>query len=263
MNQQNNDDVNAVDFLLKGKPTAFQLELLQLGRRLHWDENDPGFAVPLAMGQIEHVLEVYPNRIKAAMDEVSHQSEMKWARIQAALKVSAEKGLQAASRIDSRLDEVKNLLDSEIEKVNRLLKEERIEMQQAMAAEREALQELMTQERADMTRLTQMVTEQQKQVLIAQTNELIAKGVVNSRETAASQVKEIVASARAAHFWQAAAWACSGAVGLVCLTLLVQGVSNRYSEWGRFERWNQQQLKDCRYVDSSTCNFHIKPPGPQ
>ncbi|MEL7523192.1 MAG: DUF6753 family protein, partial [Cyanobacteria bacterium J06553_1] len=131
MSQQSNQaqEVNAVSFLLKGKPTDFQLELLQLGRQLHWDENDPGFAVPLSMGQIEHVLEVYPARIKAAMDEIAQQSEMKWARIQAALKVSAVKGEQAAHKIDGRLDEVRNLLDLEISKVEGLLLDERLAVQ--------------------------------------------------------------------------------------------------------------------------------------
>ena len=51
----NNEEPNALDFLLKGKPTDFQLELLQLARKLNWDENDPGFAVPLVMAQVENV----------------------------------------------------------------------------------------------------------------------------------------------------------------------------------------------------------------
>jgi DNA-binding transcriptional MerR regulator len=253
-------EISALDYLLKDKPTAFQRDLLLLARRAHWDENDPGFAVPLAMGQIENVLEVYPARMKAAMDEISQRSEMKWERIQAALKVSAVRGETAATRMDGRLAQVRSLLDLEISQVKDLLQAERLELQKAMADERAAAVQMMADERAEMARLAQMLTEQQKQVLAAQTKELIAQGVVTSREIAANQVKEIVASAKVAHYWQSFAWACGAALGVMLLTGLGLGQAQRVSEWGRFEQWNQQQLKDCRNVDENTCNFHIKPP---
>ena len=195
-------ELNAVDFLLKGQPTEFQLDLLQLGRRLNWDENDPGFAVPLALCHTEKVLALYPEQLKQVLEETSHRFEMKWERIQAALNVSAEKGVQAAGRIDGRLAEVRSLLDAEIARVEELLQAERLKMQQAMATEREALRELMAQERADMTRLTQMVTEQQKQVLIAQTNELIHEGALSAQRQAEQQVKQIVKGVRKKHFWE-------------------------------------------------------------
>lgn len=204
MSQPSNSesDVNAVSFLLKGKPTDFQLELLQLGRQLHWDENDPGFAVPLSMGQIENVLDAYPARIKAAMEEISKQSEMKWERIQAALNVSAVKGEQAANRIDGRLTEVRSLLDLEISKVEGLLQAERLAVQKAMAEEREAVQQMMADERADMMRLAQMFTEQQKQILVAQTQELIQEGALAAQQQAEQQVNQIVKGVRKKHFWE-------------------------------------------------------------
>ena len=174
-------------------------------------------AVPLVRDQVENVLEVYPDRIKAAMEEASQQSEMKWTRIQAALRVSAEKGVQAAGRIDGRLDEVRSLLDSEIERVEKLLQVERLKMQQAMAAEREALHELMAQERADMTRLAQMVTEQQKLVLIAQTNELTQEGAISAQRQAEQQVKQIVKGVRMKHFWETITVALLAAMSILAV----------------------------------------------
>ena len=58
--QNSNRDKTAVDYVLGDKPTEFQLKLLQLGRELDLDENDPGFAVPLAMGQVENVRATHP-----------------------------------------------------------------------------------------------------------------------------------------------------------------------------------------------------------
>lgn len=204
MTQESNrePEMSALDCLLKGKTTEFQRDLLQLARRANWDENDPGFAVPLATGQIENVLEVYPARIQAAMEEIAKASEMKWERIQAALNVSAVKGTQAADRIDGRLAEVKTLLDLEISKVEGLLQDERLAAQKAMAEEREAVRQMMADERADMMRTAQMFTEQQKQILIAQTQALVQEGALAAQQQADQQVKQIVNGVRKKHFWE-------------------------------------------------------------
>ena len=276
--QNSNRDKTAVDYVLGDKPTDFQLKLLQLGRELDWDENDPGFAVPLAMGQVENVLKSYPAKLQATMDEISKQSEVKWERIQAGLKVSAMRGEQAAQRMDTRLIEVKGLLDLEIVQVQGLMQRERLELQKAMAeertrvqrlmaSEREAMadertqmQQLMADERAAIAQQAQDLAEQQKQVLEARTKELIVQTVAANKERADKQVKEIVASSRAAHYWQSVGGACVGAFLVICATLVVQGLAKRVSPWSQFEQWNQGQLRDCRAVDSNTCNFHIKPP---
>lgn len=204
MTQESNrePEMSALDCLLKGKTTEFQRDLLQLARRANWDENDPGFAVPLATGQIENVLEVYPAKIQAAMEEIAKASEMKWERIQAALKISATNGVQAAERIDEQLAEVSGLLDQERSKVEGLLQAERLALQKAMAEERQAVLAMMATERADMVRLAQMLTEQQKQVLVAQTQELIAQGALAAQKQAENQVKSIVKGVRAKHFWE-------------------------------------------------------------
>ncbi len=217
MSQQNNEPEKALDFLLKGKPTAFQLELLQLARKLNWDENDPGFAVPMAVCRIEEVLEVYPERIQAAMEQIAQQSEMKWARIQAALKVSAEKGVQAAGRIDGRLDEVQRLLDLEIDKVEGVLLDERRAMQKAMADEREALRQLMATERDEMMRTAQRVTAQQKEVLVAQTQKLIQEGAIAAQQQAQQQVKQIVKGVRMKHFWETVTVALLAAMSILAV----------------------------------------------
>ena len=211
------DERSALDFLLKGKTTAFQRDLLQLARRKHWDVDDPGFAVPMSMGQIEHVLDIYPERIKAAMDEISQQQAGKRERTQAVLKGSAQKGVQAANQIDGRVDEVRRLLDLEISQVEGLLLDERLAVQKAMADEREALRQLMADERADMMRLAQMFTEQQKQILIAQTQALIQEGALASQRQAEQQVKQIVKGVRKKHFWETIAITLLAAMSILAV----------------------------------------------
>ena len=250
----------AVDFVLGDKPTEFQLSLLQLGRELSWDENDPGFAVPLAMGQVEKVLALYPDKIKAAMEAASEKAEVKWERTQEALKVEALKTQLAAQGIDDQLARVKSFLDLEIQMVKGAMLDERLEMGRAMRDERKAVQKLMADERAAMAKLAAEMTKQQKEVLEARTKELIVLATKTNQERADTQVKSIVASAKAAHYWQSISWAFGSAIGLVCLTLLVAGWVERYSTWGSFERWNKEPLQLCREAGSITCNFYIEEP---
>ena len=279
----------AVDYVLGDKPTEFQLSLLQLGRELSWDENDPGFAVPLAMGQVESVLAVYPDKIQAAMEAASKKAEVKWARTQEALKVEALKTQLAAQGIDDQLARVKSFLALEIQMVKGAMQAERLELSKAMRderdavqklmtderaaletqvaavaqqqkAERDAVQRLMSDERATMAMLAAETTKQQKEVLEVRTKELIVLATKTNQERADTQVKSIVDSAKAAHYWQSISWAFGSAVGLVCLTLLAAGWVEKYSTWGSFERWNKEHLQLCREAGSTTCHFHIEEP---
>ncbi len=280
--QNSNRDKTAVDYVLGDQPTEFQLKLLQLGRELDWDENDPGFAVPLAMGQVENVLKAYPDKIQATMEAISKQSEMKWERIQAALEVSAMRGEQAAQRMDTRLVEVKGLLDLEIVQVQGLMQKERLELKRAladeqarvqrlvanertaMADERTQMQQLMADERAAMAQQAQDLAEQQKQVLEQHTKDLIAQGVIASQRRAESQVKDIVNAARGKHYWEAVAIACLAAALLMSSAWLTGWVSRGRAEnssiWGDIERWNQDPLQACIDANTTTCNFHIQVP---
>ena len=216
-NGQVEPEMSALDFLLKGKTTAFQRDLLQLARQKSWDEDDPGFAVPMTMGHIEHVLEVYPQRIRAAMEEISQQQVLEWQRIQAALSVSAMRGVKAADQIDRQLTEVSSLLDSEMAKVEGLLQKERLALQMAMTTDLRAVLLMMSRERVDMIRAAQLFSEQQKQVLIAQTQVLIQEGAIASQRQAVQQVREIVKGVRKKHFWETISVALLAAMAILAV----------------------------------------------
>lgn len=227
---------NAVDFFIQGKPTQFQLDLLQLGRKLDWDENDPGFAVPLSMGQIEHVLDLYPARIKAAMEEVSRQAEFKWRAIQTDLKRSAIKGQQAADRMDNRLVQVKALLDLEMSQLQLLMQRERLAVETAMDRERKAVQKMMERERKAMLQLAQDLTaqqvdllEQQKLALVEETKALVVRGVRTMNDQSAKEMKRIIDRAQQAYYWRSVGWACGAAFALILLTLFFQQLVIRFA----------------------------------
>ena len=255
---------SALGFLLKGKTTPFQRDLLQLARRAHRDENDPGFAVPLSMGQIEHVLEVYPERIRAAMEEISQQQEVKWERIQGELRVSAIKSTQTTTRMTSTLTDAQLAMDRQLSRAAEVMQAEREATVKIMADERNEIRQLLADERDAMLRRSLELTEQQKEVFESHTRQLLAKGVTNWKDMVTDQVDEIIKRIRVKHYWQMVAFAC-----LVALTLSGVSWSSGWSSsnraqaasvWGDIERWNRQELIACQQVNRATCNFHIEVP---
>ena len=216
------------------------------------------------MGQIEHVLEVYPDRIKAAMEQISQASEMRWERVQAALKVSATQGVQAAARMDNRLQQVSDLLALERAEVQRLMADERRALFSEMADEREAFRRLMADERDEMLKLSQALTEQQKQVLETQTRNLLAEGVTRWKEMVIKQVDDIIKRIRIKHYWQVAAGACALALALGGFSWHSGWVSSdraqAASTWGDLQRWNQDHVQACLDARTPTCNIHMEVP---
>ena len=203
-------------------------------------------------------------------------------RLQTQLTLTALRATDTATQIDQRLTRAQHLVNSQLQEVQQVLKreqdamlrvivderaemldaisQERAAMLKAMKQERAAVKRLLADERAAMAQRAQELTAQQKDVLEKETRGLIVGGLDAWVKRSDLMVQQVIKDVRGKHYWQACAWACGSALGIMCLTLLGQGIAQRYSEGGRFERWNQSQLKDCRYVDGSTCNFHIKPP---
>lgn len=221
-------EMSALDFLLKGEKTAFQKELLEMARQKHWDEDDPGFAVPLATVHIEQVLEVYPERIKAAMEEISRQQAMKWERIQGGLKVSALQSTQTVTRMTSTLTDAQLAMDRQLSRAAQLMQDER-----------EALVKMMADERRAMMQEAMEIAEQQKQVLEARTQALIEQGALASQQRAETQVQQIVKGVRMKHFWETVAVAIIAALALVAIgstTGWVLGRQQRAAAWNGLEQ---------------------------
>lgn len=272
-------ELSAMEYLLNGKPTAFQRDLLLLARRANWDENDPGFAVPLILGQIERVLEHYPERIKAAMEGVSRASEMHWGRIQAALKITATNGVQAAERMDNRLQRVSDLLALERVEVERLLAEERRALcqvmaeerdalRQLMADEREALRRLMTQEHEAMVRRAQALTEQQKQVLETQTRNLLAEGVTRWKEQVVEQVDRLIKQVREKQFWETISMTLLVALSIAVIGWTAGWFLGNQQRAVAWDSWQQQVTRQRAEIgwllekaNRAECFYGIKPRG--
>ena len=214
------EGMSAVDFLLANNPTEFQLQLLNLGRRFHWDENDPGFAVPLVVCRIDRVLDVYPEKIRREMEEITQRLEGRWKRMEVALNEAAARGTQAGERADDYLAEAQAVFELGMARAQDVLADERQAMVIAMAQEREHMQKLLTREREEATRQIVAMAEQQKRLLEAHTKDLTEQAVVANQKRMDQQVKQIVKGVRMKHFWETIAVAM-----LAALSILVVGWS--------------------------------------
>ncbi len=290
----------AIDVLLADKPDDFRATVFELARQLGWADDEPSFLIAIATHQLEALIKQYPERIAQVMTVAKKELEEDWQIRQAKLAIADIKSSQAEGRIINSLTQAQIHIHGEISTLRQVLADERsamtkvmvderaamadersaitqtmtdertamaqamaaerFAMTQAMAAEYSAMAQAMADERAAMVQRAMEINEQQQEVLGKQTTRLIAQGLGSWVERSDGQGQQMIQNGRAQHYWQAVAWACGSALGIMCLTLLVQGQGQRFSEWGRFERWNQSQLQACRSVDSNTCNFHIKPP---
>ena len=291
--QRKKQAVQAIDVLLADKPDAFRATVYELSRQLGWADDEPSFLLAIATNQLEALVKQYPERISKVMKQAAGELKTDWHQMQTKLSIAAIERANAENRIAQKLIETQLMVDGELSRLQQVMADARKAAQQTMAAERAAVQQLLADERTAMlaalsqeraamlaamaeeraavqqllageqTALEQRalaLTEQQKEVLEKQTKSLIVEGLDSWAKRSTQMVQQVIKDVRGVHYWQACAWACGSALGVICLTLLGQGMAQRYSEWGRFEQWNQSHLKDCRYVDSATCNFHIKPP---
>ncbi|MBE9063456.1 hypothetical protein [cf. Phormidesmis sp. LEGE 11477] len=269
------EGMSAVDFLLANNPTEFQLQLLNLGRRFHWDENDPGFAVPLVVCRIDRVLDVYPEKIRREMEEITQRLEGRWKTMEVALNAAAARGTQAGERADDYLAEAQAIFELGTAQAQDVLADERQAMLQVMTQERDSLRQLLADERQAAVKLlsnerkaiAQQAAEsakQQERALHTQAAASVAKNIAAAQEGANLQVKEVIKGVREKHYWEAVAYACLAALSLASIAWLGGWVTSRQmlatSTWSDIQRWNEDELKACQDVGKATCNFHIEVP---
>ena len=223
---------------LEGEPEEFKATVFEIAFENKWNPNDPAFLLLAATGQLRALLRLHPAKIEAAMNQALVEAKQQWELWHSQTRSLATDVELTAQQVTQQLAAVAQLMQAERE-----------EMMAMMAAERAALAQQM-----------QEMAAQQKQVLEAKTNELITLSVAKSQQRTAAQVKEIIESVKRTHFLQARAWTWASAIGLICFSWFMFAQADRLSAWGRFEQWNQDELKACRAVDRTTCNIHIEPP---
>lgn len=207
--------MTAIDALVEGRSDGFKVAVYELCRQQKWADDEPGIMLAIATGQLEMLVKQYPERISEAMAQATRELEGDWKKLQAKLAVSALKGTQTATQITNQLTDTRLLIDQVLSRAELLMKAAREAMLQAMADERAEVKRLLGNERRALEQQAMALAEQQKQVIQAQTQALIAEGVVASQRRAEQQVNQIVKGVRAKHFWETITVALLAAISIL------------------------------------------------
>lgn len=245
---------NLLDKLLEGKSDEFRAKVYELVVGYGWDVDDPSFAILIATGQLEVLLEDFPQEFEALFGRLSAAEQQRF------------QGMR--QYLDSQRRDIGNYLrgvEATSTKLVSRVSEEVKQLQRFATTER-------TQVRQDLRQVLSLA-EEEKESLV---KEVKAQAELDQRQYFAAvqgQAKKLVEEAgdvwRLAYFREAGTLvALVGAglllVGLGCGIHLAQDFQQADStyQWGqRMWSWNQAQFLECEKQGRTTCNFHIVEPG--
>lgn len=242
-----------LDQLLAGRSIEFKARVYELVVRYQWDVNDPSFAILVATGQMELLLDQFPEQFEELFEGLLQQLKAQsqglqdWFGTEKGDLKELIRGLevqqsQESEVVKGRIDEFSGFIESQ-----RTWTKESVESVLTVARrEREGLlEEVRTQlylERANL--LNQVKWE---------TDDWLEKA---SESWKLSSIRNLVMGTGAA-----AAFVLG--IGMVLGMGMYRGVINSFTdvpEAVQILDWNQAQLRECRKVKRTTCNFHIVAP---
>lgn len=249
--------MQAIDVLLADKPSEFRAVVFELSRQIGWPDDEPGFLLAIATGQLEALIRQYPERITAAMQQAIEELKADWQQILEKLTLLATQNIDAAHQINASLHD--GLFQTE-----QLFADQQTAVTQIFIDGQEAFGQFMAEQRAAMGLTVQQITEQQKQVIEAETTLIISQGVAGWAKRAEQEVQQAIKSVRRKHYWESVPLACIAVTILCSVVWLGSSTSTSRAQaastWGDIERWNQDTYQACVAAKKTTCNIHIQLP---
>lgn len=238
---------------LEGRSEAFKNKVYELVIRFGWDVNDPSFAILLATGQMETILELFPDQFEALFRCLMEESRQVFLGHQQWFQ-ERQGELKDHFRV---LDAQQSQSIGEIERNIGLFREE-IEEQRRSSTE--ALNKIMA---IAQEKRAQLLAEL-KAGLIPMEQEFTLRAQAHSREVIN----------QALTYWdkKARLEALQGGaiIGGVILVIgiafgicLNQSFVNRFSDnaWAQYIwKWNEKNYAACVQANKRTCNFRLEPP---
>lgn len=242
-----------LDQLLAGRSTEFQARVYQLVIRYQWDVNDPSFAILVATGQMELLLDQFPEQFEDLFEgllqrlQAQSQGLQDWFGSEKGDLKELIQGLevqqsQESDLVQGRIKEFSGFIESQRtwtkESVESVLTVARQEREQIF----EEVKDKLYQERAYLLRQVQSETD--------------------SWLTAASESWKL-SSIRNLVMGTGAAAAVVLGIGMVLGMGMYRGVINNFTDVPQAVQileWNRGQLRECQKLKRTTCNVHIVDP---
>lgn len=242
-----------LDQLLAGRSAEFQNKVYELVVRYQWDVNDPSFAILVATGQMELLLDQFPEQFEALFEglllrlQAQSQGLQDWFGTEKGDLKELIRGLevqqsQESEAVEERIKTFSGLIESQKtwtkEAVESILAVARREREQLFQQTKDQLYE----ERARLLRQVQ-----------SETDSWLEKA---SESWKLSSIRNLVMGT-------GAAGAFVLGIGMVLGVSMYRGVINSFTdvpEAVQILEWNRGQLRECRKVKRKTCNVHIVDP---
>ncbi|HEY9828800.1 MAG TPA: DUF6753 family protein [Stenomitos sp.] len=238
---------------LEGRSETFQNKVYELVVRYSWDVNDPSFAILLATGQMETILESFPEQFEALFLRLMQESQQrfiehrKWFESQKSDLKNYIQGLE--SEQSQSIAQIQGNIDS----FNKALEEHRQwhlnALNKALKVASEHRNHLFDEVKAHLTTLEYEFTKSAQ----SHARDLIQNALTIWR---GRTFKEILCTA--------------GGIGGIILTIGIflgvminQKYVDQFSDKGwamKLWKWNEDNYAACVEARKTTCNFHIVPP---
>lgn len=251
-----NDKDKVVSLLaqyLKGRSEVFQNKVYELVIQYGWDVNDPAFAILLATGQMETILESFPEQFEALFLRLMQESQQAFIRYQQLFEAQQGELRNYIQGVEAQQSQSMSQLQESITAFNLGIEAQR---QSNLVAIGEVFN-LAKQRRAEfLAEAKAQLKPVEKQFIEAAAHH--ARGLMEMAEVAWNKkaLHEII--------WLA------GGLGAIIFTagfafgvFVNQTYVNRFSEnfWAtKLWVWNQNDYSACVEARKTTCNFHIVPP---
>jgi hypothetical protein len=238
-------ELSLLEQVLEGRSEGFKAKVLKLVLRYHWDVNDPNFLILVATGQMEVLLDRFPDQVEQIFD-------------------------QAILRLEQQRSALTELIQgAEFSSANRTA---------GFVEQVTALEKLLVAERqrsaADAQELLKL-SEQEKQQMVAELTQRVKQLSLESQRVTEQKARQLVESTgdafRRRYYLESMAW-----VFLSALAILIMGVGlgwmmrdrdfqafkNSPNVWfgQKLVEWNGQQIKDCQESDRKRCELQIEKP---
>ena len=238
---------------LEGRSETFQNKVYELVIRYGWDVNDPSFAILLATGQMETILESFPEQFEALFLKLMQESQQRL--------------VEHRRWFEGRNSELKSYiqgLEAQQSQSMQQLNDHIAAFQEGIEAQRQANAEQINQVFA--------LAEQRRSQFITEAKAALQPAQAALTHSAYSGAIELIH--RAEQIWQKkfireTAWyGLTGGGMIFCLgfvagIIVYRGYANNYGDnlWAaQLWSWNQRHYIACVQARRTTCNFHIVKP---
>lgn len=239
--------------LLAGRSTEFQARVYQLVIHYQWDVNDPSFAILIATGQMELLLDQFPEQFETLFEGLLQQLKAQSQGLQDWFGVEKGDLKELIRGLEVQQSQESELAKGRIEEFSGFIESQRTWTKESV----ESILAVAKQEREQIFEEVKNKLYEERAYLLRQ----VQSETDSWLEKASESWK--LASIRNLVMGTGAAAAVVLGFGMVLGMGMYRGVINSFTEVPeavQLLEWNRSQLRECRKVERTTCNVHIVDP---